>query len=113
MADTYPSTCWECSTRCGSLVTVEDGRIVNIAPNPDHPGTKGAFCVKGIRGAAELTEHPDRLLHPLKRTGARGGGEWRCLSWDEALDEIAKKFAEIRTRHGGPALVGAVSSAYF
>jgi thiosulfate reductase/polysulfide reductase chain A len=46
---TYPSTCWECSTRCGSLVTVEDGCVAKVGPNPDHPGSKGAFCVKGIR----------------------------------------------------------------
>jgi anaerobic selenocysteine-containing dehydrogenase len=113
MATTYPSTCWECSTRCGSLVTVENGAIARIAPNPDHPGTKGAFCVKGIRGAAELHAHPDRLIHPLRRIGERGSGAWARISWDEALDEIAERFADIRARHGGPSLVGAVSSAYF
>ena len=41
------STCWECSTHCGSLVTVEDGRVTKVAPNPDHPASLGAFCVKG------------------------------------------------------------------
>jgi anaerobic selenocysteine-containing dehydrogenase len=113
MATTYPTTCWECSTRCGSLVTVDDGRVVRIAPNPDHPASKGAFCVKGIRGLPELTYHPDRLVHPLRRAGARGEGRWRRISWDEALDEVAGRLAEVRARHGGPALVGAVSSAYF
>ncbi len=41
----YPTTCWECSTKCGSLVTVEDGQAVKIGPNVDHPGSVGAFCI--------------------------------------------------------------------
>jgi anaerobic selenocysteine-containing dehydrogenase len=49
----------------------------------------------------------------MKRVGARGEGRWRRVPWDEALDEIADQFAEIRAKHGGPSLVGAVSSAYF
>ncbi len=68
----FPSTCWECSTHCGSLIRMADGRVTRIDPNPDHPGPRGAFCVKGIRGLPELTDHKDRLLHPLKRTAWRG-----------------------------------------
>ena len=84
----FPTTCWECSTRCGSLVTVTSGRVAKIGPNPDHPGSKGAFCVKGIRGLPELTEHADRVIHPLRRTGERGSGGWEQIEWDRALDEI-------------------------
>ncbi len=109
----HPSTCWECSTRCGSLVTVEDGRAVRVAPNPDHPASQGAFCVKGVRGLPELTSHPDRLLHPLRRVGARGEGAWRRVGWDEALDEIADRLVDARDRHGPLSLAGAVSSAFF
>ena len=110
---TFATTCWECSTRCGSLVTVADGRVTKIAPNADHPGSKGAFCVKGIRGGAELTAHPDRLLHPLRRAGARGAGQWRRILWDEALDEVALRLVAVRAEHGPLALAGAVSSAFF
>ncbi len=108
-----PSTCWECSAHCGSLVTVEDGRVTGVAPNPDHPASRGAFCVKGIRGLPELTYHPDRVLYPMKRAGPRGGGQWRRLSWDEALDEMTDALLSVRGRYGPAALCGAVSNAHF
>ena len=107
------STCWECSTHCGSLVTVEDGRVTRIAPNPDHPASRGAFCVKGIRGLPELTYHPDRILHPMRRGGPRGGGQWQRISWDEALDEMADRLLAVRETYGSLALCGAVSNAHF
>ena len=52
---TYPTTCWECSTCCGALATVREGRVVDFAPNRDNPYSKGAFCIKGIRGAPGIT----------------------------------------------------------
>ena len=65
---TLPSTCWECSTLCGALLTVgDDGRVVHVAPNPAHPASRGAFCVKGIRGLPELTYGAGRILAPLRR----------------------------------------------
>ena len=114
MTRTVASTCWECSAKCGSLLTVDDdGRVVKVAPNPAHPGSKGAFCVKGMRGLPEWTYGSDRLLHPLRRVGARGEGRWQRIGWDEALDEMADRLAAIRDRDGAPALVGAVSGAAF
>ncbi|HKD57880.1 MAG TPA: hypothetical protein VKD45_10240, partial [Hyphomicrobiaceae bacterium] len=58
----YATTCWECSTCCGALATLRGGRVVHVAPNPDHPYSKGAFCIKGIRGAPGITYGPNRLL---------------------------------------------------
>lgn len=110
---TYPSTCWECSTRCGSLVTLKDGQVANVQPNTDHPGSKGAFCVKGIRALSELTYSENRIKSPLRRVGARGSGNWQEVSWDDALDEIADRLMEIRATHGPNSLAGAVSSAFF
>jgi anaerobic selenocysteine-containing dehydrogenase len=107
----FPSTCWECSTHCGSLIRMADGRVTRIDPNPDHPGTLGAFCVKGIRGLPELTDHKDRLLHPLRRTAGRGEGKWTRITWDAALDEIAERLMAVREAHGPLANVGAVSNA--
>ncbi len=109
----HPSTCWECSICCGSLVTVADGRVTNIAPNPKHPYSKGAFCIKGIRGAESLTYGPSRLLHPLRRKGPRGSGEWTRISWDEALDEMADRLAGVRETYGPLAIAGAVSGSFF
>ena len=109
----YPSTCWECSTTCGSLVTVRGGKVAKIGPNPDHPVSRGAFCVKGIRALPEWTDQADRILHPMRRTGPRGGGGWQRIGWDEALDEMAERLVEVREMHGPLALAGAVSGAFF
>ena len=108
-----PTTCWECSTRCGALVTLEDGAVATVGPNFDHPGSKGAFCVKGIRGMPELTAHPDRLLRPMRRRGERGAGDWEEIGWDAALDAIADRLLAVRDEHGPLSLIGAVSSAFF
>src|ERR1700751_3623970 len=108
-----PSTCWECGTICGSLLTVEDGRVTKIAPNPAHPASKGAFCVKGMRAVHEWTYQDARLRNPLRRVGPRGSGEFAAVSWDDALDEIAAKLSEVRASYGPLALAGAVSGAFF
>ncbi|MDX2204942.1 MAG: molybdopterin-dependent oxidoreductase [Hyphomicrobiaceae bacterium] len=110
---TFKSTCWECSVNCGSIVTVKGGEVASIGPDPEHPYSKGNFCLKGIRGATGLRDHPDRLLHPMKRTGPRGGGQWARISWDEALDSMADRLAEVRRAHGARSLVAATSGAYF
>ncbi|MEE2995753.1 MAG: molybdopterin-dependent oxidoreductase [Pseudomonadota bacterium] len=109
----YPSTCWECSTRCGSLVTVENGHVAKVGPNQDHPASKGAFCVKGIRALPELTYSRNRIRSPMRRAGPRGSGQWDDISWDDALDEMADRLLEVRTEHGPESLIGAVSSAFF
>ncbi len=110
-AVTVPTTCAECSAHCGALLTVSNGRVTNVAPNPEHPYSKGAFCIKGIRGLTGVTYHDRRLLHPLRREGARGAGHWRRISWDEALDAIADGLAAARARYGPLSLGGAVSNA--
>jgi anaerobic selenocysteine-containing dehydrogenase len=109
----YPTTCWECSTCCGALAKVEDGRVADYGPNPDHPYSKGAFCIKGIRGAPGITYGPNRLLHPMRRVGARGEGKWARVTWDEALDELADALAKVRREHGPEAIAGATSGAFF
>ena len=108
-----PSTCWECGAICGSLLTVEDGKVVKIGPNRSHPASKGAFCVKGMRAAHEWTYQSSRLRKPLRRVGERGNGQFVEVSWDEALDEIANRLAAVRTEYGPLSLAGAVSGAFF
>ncbi|MBM3133984.1 MAG: molybdopterin oxidoreductase family protein, partial [Chloroflexi bacterium] len=94
----------DCPDTCSWLVTVQDGRAVKIEGNPDHPHTRGFLCVK-VREYLSLIYHPDRLLHPLKRVGAKGEGRFRRISWDEALAEIASHWREIIARHGGQAIL--------
>jgi thiosulfate reductase / polysulfide reductase chain A len=110
---TYSTTCWECSTCCGALATVRDGRVVEFAPNREHPYSKGQFCIKGMRGAPGITYGDKRLLYPMRRSGARGEGAWVRISWEEALTEMAERLAAVRQQYGAEAIVGATSGAYF
>jgi anaerobic selenocysteine-containing dehydrogenase len=112
-AEIVPSTCWECGTLCGSLMTVEAGVVTKIAPNPAHPASKGAFCVKGMRAIREWTYQDSRLKTPLRRVGPRGSGAFEPVTWDAALDEIADRLATVRREHGARAIAGATNGAFF
>ena len=83
---------------CGLIVHVEDGRITKIEGDPESH-TKGYICAKG-RAHIERIYHPDRLKHPLKRTGERGENKWQRISWDEALEIIAGKLSECKNLYG-------------
>jgi anaerobic selenocysteine-containing dehydrogenase len=88
----------DCPDTCAMLVTTElrDGKrvAVEIAGDPDHPTTAGKLCTKVAR-YLERTYHKDRLLHPLKRVGAKGEGRFERVSWDEALTDIAQRLQRI------------------
>jgi anaerobic selenocysteine-containing dehydrogenase len=78
-------------------VTVENDRAIRIQGDPDHPTTHGALCTKVSR-YTERTYSPDRVLHPLKRVGPKGSGQFERVSWDEALTDIAARLREIAAR---------------
>ncbi len=88
---------------CGILAHVENGKIMKMEGDPDSPISGGTLCAKGI-AQAERLNHPDRLIHPMKRTGERGAGNWERISWDEALDTIAGKIAETIERESEKAV---------
>src|SRR5207248_4836322 len=81
--------------------TVDNGRAVEIRGAPDHPTTAGTLCTKVAR-YLERTYSPDRLRYPMRRIGAKGEGRFARISWDEALDEIAERFAAIAASPDGP-----------
>lgn len=83
------------------LVTVEDGRAVRVAGDPDHPFTNGFLCAK-VNRYIERTYHPDRLTQPLRRVGPKGSGQFAPISWDEALDEIASRLGDVAQSPHGP-----------
>ena len=89
---------------CGVYVAVEDGKPVKVKPDWDHPVSKGYTCKKA-HGFLELQEHPDRLLYPMQRKGARGEGKWQRLSWDEALSIVADKLNAIKRESGAESVV--------
>jgi anaerobic selenocysteine-containing dehydrogenase len=87
------------------LVTVENGRAVRVAGDPDHPVTKGFLCAK-VNRYVERTYHDDRLRVPLRRTGPKGSGQFEPITWDAALGEIAVRLGEIgRSEHGPQAIL--------
>ena len=88
---------------CGILAHVEDGRIKKIEGDPDCPLNRGTICAKGL-AQIERLNHPDRITYPMKRMGNRGEGKWARISWDEALETIAKKINETIEREGPEAI---------
>jgi len=83
------------------LVTVENGKAVEIRGDPTHPTTSGKLCTKVAR-YLDRTYSADRILHPMRRIGRKGAGRFARISWDEALQEIAERFAAIAASHDGP-----------
>ncbi len=85
-----PTTCFNCESACGLLAYIDRDtmQVRKFEGNPEHPGSRGRNCAKGPATLNQITD-PDRILHPLKRVGARGEGKWKQVSWDEALNDIA------------------------
>jgi anaerobic selenocysteine-containing dehydrogenase len=94
----------DCPDTCAWLVTVEDGRAVSLHGDPEHPYTRGALCAK-VNRYLDRVYHPDRILHPLRRAGAKGEGRFERVSWEEALLDIADRLRAITGRFGGEAVL--------
>jgi anaerobic selenocysteine-containing dehydrogenase len=90
----------DCPDTCAMLVTVEGGRAVRVAGDPAHPFTRGTLCTK-VANYHERTHSPDRIQTCLRRTGAKGAGQFVPISWDEALDEIAARFRALAESEEG------------
>ncbi|MFN4181982.1 MAG: molybdopterin-dependent oxidoreductase [bacterium] len=82
--DFFISQCSFCKNSCGFLCRVVDGNLVRIEGNPQSPVNRGSLCPAGISGVQHLY-HPDRILQPLKRTGAKGNFHFTKTTWDDAL----------------------------
>ena len=87
----------DCPDTCSLVTTVQDGRAVRVRGNPAHPPTDGVLCTKVSR-YAERTHHPERILTPLRRAGAKGEGRFEPIGWDAALHEIASRLTAIAAR---------------
>lgn len=98
------SACRMCHGVCQVLLHLEGDRVVKVTGDPDSLTSKGYLCPKGA-ASPELLYHPDRLLYPLRRAGARGENRWERVSWDEALGEMAEKLDAVR-RESGPEYFG-------
>lgn len=98
------SHCRICHGGCGVLVHVRDGKVMTIEGDPDSPISQGTLCPKGI-ASIQLAYHPDRLLYPLKRLGAKGEGRWERISWEEAYSILTSKMDEYKKHHGAESIV--------
>ena len=102
------TTCTYCGVGCQLDLNVFEGKVIKVTGNRDHGQPNvGSLCVKG-RFGLDFVGHPDRLKMPLIRR--KKDGELQEASWDEALDLIADKFAELKKNHGADSLAG-LSSA--
>src|SRR5262249_9160965 len=90
---TYRTTCkvGACEPFCGLEVDVQDGRMVAVRPDAEHPVTTGYACIKGMH-VPDYQNDPDRLLHPLRRSGSG----WERLPWETAIREIGRRLRAIR-----------------
>ena len=101
----------DCPDTCSWDVTVENGQAVDLRGAKDHPFTQGNLCVK-VNRYLEHTQAPDRLLHPLRRTGKKGAGDFERITWDEALDEIGTQLKNAIARHGGESIWPCVGTGH-
>ena len=105
MRATVPSVCpHDCPSQCALQVTVDAGRITDVVGDPAHPFTQGVICGK-VHDYAERVYGPTRVLHPLRRVGAKGEGRFEPIGWDEALDEIAHRWRRTIAQWGAEALL--------
>ncbi len=98
--------CDMCPWRCGIVVQSVNGKVAKIDGNPKDPKSRGMLCARGQAGVSFLYD-PDRLTQPMIRTGERGEGKFRKVTWDEALDYAAEKMLKIKDE------VGPESIAFF
>ncbi len=94
----------DCPDTCGLEVRVADGRIEKIGGTREHALTAGFICDKVSRFARRVY-HEDRLLYPMRRAGPKSDARFARITWDEAIAEIASRFADIRSRWGGEAIL--------
>src|SRR5512140_1161730 len=94
----------DCPDLCGLTVTVDNGRVVEVDGDRRGPITDGFICGK-VRKIADHLYGDARVLHPMIRAGAKGSGQWRQVSWDDALAHIATRMEAIRARSGAAAVL--------
>src|SRR6202043_2022525 len=94
----------DCPDTCAFIYHVEDGKLVEVTGDPEHPMTRGGLCVK-LKDFAEHHYNPDRILYPMKRVGPKGSGKYKRIGWDEALSPIKSKWTEINDQYGSTAIM--------
>jgi anaerobic selenocysteine-containing dehydrogenase len=89
----------DCPDQCGLLLHKQDGKIVKVEGDPDHPVTRGYICNK-VRNMTERIYDQNRLKYPLKRVGPKGTGQFSRISWEEAIDTITSHWKKLMATEG-------------
>ena len=96
---------FDCPDTCSITVTIDDGRVAKVRGSHALPYTAGVICTKVARDMEAFVHGPQRLLHPMRRTGSKGSGQFERISWEAALDEIHKRVDEVIGRWGPQAVL--------
>jgi anaerobic selenocysteine-containing dehydrogenase len=96
--------CAMCTSRCGVIATVEDGKLTHVNADPDHPN--GCICVKGT-AAPEIVYSPDRVQYPMVRSRPKGDADpgWVRITWDQALNLVALRLNDVKAEYGAESVV--------
>ena len=98
------TSCRACISNCGVIATVKNGRVIKLEGDPENRMSQGRMCAKGLSGIQALY-NPNRNKYPLIRVGKRGENKWKRISWDEAIDIIARKLMDIRAQYGAESVM--------
>ena len=106
--------CHYCGYLCGFNATIEDGRLVDLAPDPTRYPYDPSIVGRCRRWRMNLDaiDGPDRVNYPLRRVGERGSGEWERVTWDEALDDIAARLSALIAEHGPGTVASAIGGPH-
>src|SRR5436305_8721513 len=96
---------FDCPDTCSISVTVDEGRVLKVRGSTAAPYTAGVICTKVAQGMEAFVHGPQRLLHPSRRIGPKGSGQFERISWDAALDEIHDRVGDIIGRWGAQAVL--------
>ena len=102
-SSTY-SVCGMCTVRCPIEVKTENGEIKFISGNSQMGGINGALCARGAAGKALINDN-ERIQQPMIRVGDRGQGNWKPISWDEALDYAASQLQGVIDKYGAKSIL--------
>jgi len=94
----------DCPDACSLAVTVQHGKVIALDGSNKNPVTDGYICAK-VRRFGDRVYGPDRLLYPAVRSGRKGDGHFKRVSWDEALERIASRFERARAAHGAESIL--------
>jgi len=94
----------DCPDTCGIVASVENGKVISLAGDKEHPYTNGFICRK-MRGYLDRFYSSERILYPQVRVGQKGEGKFKRVSWNEALERCAEGLMKVKKEFGGEAIL--------